>query len=1375
MALDFLKVVTKPTKEGVSVYPAFLLKKSDDLMIRGGDFYAIWNENTSLWSTDEDVAIQLIDNEVNAIAEKLKATRSETINPQFMSFADSGMIDKWHRYCQRQTRDNYHMLDEEIIFGDMEPTKHDYASKTLDYPLQPCDIHGYEKLMSTLYSEEERRKIEWAIGAIVNGDSKHIQKFMVLYGSAGTGKSTVLNIIQQLFEGYYAVFDAKALGSSNDSFALEAFKTNPLVAIQHDGDLSRIEDNTRLNSLVSHENMTVNEKYKSTYMNRFRAFLFMGTNKPVKITDAKSGLIRRLIDVTPSGNILPPDEYQECVDLIPFELGGIAYHCKEVYESNKRLYDKYIPVNMLNSTNDFYNFVADSYFEFKQENGTSLSSAWEMYKKYCDDAQVSYPYSKRAFKEELKNYFKNFNALPTMINGKMTRFYYSGFLSEKIDMISPEDVTDISEKKDWLEFKEQDSIFDQTASDWKAQYSKVKDGREIPNKPWGDVSTKLSDLDTHLLHYVKIPEDNLNHIVIDFDIPDESGNKCFEKNVEAARKFPRTYAELSKSGQGIHLHYIYKGDVSQLSRVFDDHIEVKIFNGGSSLRRKLTKCNAEPVATISGGLPMKEVKNVIDRKSVENESILRTMIERNLRKEIHPSTASSVSFIKQLLDDAYNNGISYDVTNMYGAILAFAAHSTHQAGNCLKMVSEMHFKSKDIENRGEILPIQNIEDNLIIYDIEIFPNLFLISWKVRGRGKPITRMINPTPEQVEELLDKPLVGFNCRRYDNHLIYAKAMLKYSVEELYQLSKAIIDKKDNCFFGNAYNISYIDVYDMCTKKQSLKKWEIELGIHHQELGLPWNQPVPEEMWGKVAEYCDNDVIATEAVFDARQEDYEARKIQVELAKALWGITNVTVNDTTNTLSGKIVFGNNKDTKSQFNWRDMSKPVGADQYLYYRQRFGDDYKFRVFDADGLPIYQDYDPDMPLPDGYSILPFFKGYTYENGKSTYLGEDIGEGGRVFARPGIWPLVWDGDIGSQHPHSAIYEVIFGPTYTKIFKEIVDARITIKHKDFDKAGTLLKGVLKPYLNEDHAKGLAQALKIVINSIYGLTKAGFDNPFRDDHNIDNIVAKRGALFMTLLKQEVEKRGYTVCHIKTDSIKIPDSDPIIEDFVIKFGKEYGYNFETEARFEKFCLVNDSVYVAKYLEPEIGKDGKEKWWTATGKQFQIPYVFKTLFSHEPIVFRDMCETKSVDSALYLDMNERLPDVTKEEKELSKAETKYKRGELSDTSWNDICERLKPIIATGHDYHFVGKVGQFTPMKEGCGAGLLRRAQNDKYYAAEGSNGYRWMESEMVRELGLEDQIDKSFYTKKVDDAIATISKYGDFEWLTSDAKVEEEPLPFE
>lgn len=287
--LDFLVVSSRSSKRGsIEIYPKFIIKKSSDLMIRGGDFYAIWNEEKGLWCIDEQEAIILIDKHLDAYAEKHKDDFNSNVRVMHMWDAETGMIDIWHKYCQKQMRDNYTPLDEKIIFSNDDTNKKDFASKRLDYPLIKGPYDGFDKLIGTLYSEQERHKIEWAIGSIITGESKFIQKFMVLYGSAGAGKSTILNIIQELFKGYYSVFDAKALGSSSNSFALEAFKANPLVAIQHDGDLSKIEDNTRLNSLVSHELMTVNEKFKSTYSNSFKAFLFMGTNKPVRITDANN-------------------------------------------------------------------------------------------------------------------------------------------------------------------------------------------------------------------------------------------------------------------------------------------------------------------------------------------------------------------------------------------------------------------------------------------------------------------------------------------------------------------------------------------------------------------------------------------------------------------------------------------------------------------------------------------------------------------------------------------------------------------------------------------------------------------------------------------------------------------------------------------------------------------------------------------------------------------------------------------------------------------------------------------------------------------------------------------------------------------------------
>lgn len=909
--LDFVTISTRLTKQGsMEIFPKFKIKKSKDLMIRGGDFYAIWDEERGLWSTDEDDVIRLIDMEL----EDYKNEHNEcgpNARVLYMWDADSGTIDKWHKYCQKQCRDNFVMLDENLIFSNSETKKENYASKRLNYPLEAGDISAYDKLISTLYSDEERHKIEWAIGSIVSGDSKHIQKFMVMYGAAGTGKSTILNIIQQLFEGYYSVFDAKALGSSSNSFALEAFRTNPLVAIQHDGDLSRIEDNTRLNSLVSHELMTINEKFKSTYTSKFKCFLFMGTNKPVKITDGRSGLLRRLIDVTPSGNKLSKHEYDRLVKKIDFELGAIAQHCKEVYLEDPGYYDDYVPTMMMGATNDFYNYILDVYHVFKKEDGTTLKAAWEMYKNYCEEAKVQFPLSQRNFKEELKNYFWDFDDRFNFEDGTRVRSYFSGFRTDKFERAENEVDEGKSKENtvtaDLIKFEEIESIFDKECAECLAQYATTDD---TPTRKWENVKSKLLSIDTKKVHYVKVPE---NHIVIDFDIPDADGNKSFEKNLQAASKWPATYAELSKSGAGIHLHYIYTGDVTQLSRIFDDHVEIKVFMGKSSLRRKLTKCNDLPIATISSGLPVKGEKKMVDFEGVKNEKMLRTMIKRNLNKEYHAATKPSIDYINFLLNEAYEKGIGYDVSDLRGHVLAFAAQSTNQSEYCIKLVSQMKFKSEE-PSEGHNGPD---EAPIVFYDVEVFPNLFLINWKLAGEGNPVVRMINPTPAEVEDLLKYRLIGFNCRRYDNHMLYAR-WNGYTNEQLYNLSQSIVNspkgESNKLLFGQAYNLSYTDVYDFSAKKQSLKKWEIELGIKHHELGLPWDEPVPEEKWTEVASYCDSDVVATEAVFNHLKADWTARQILADLAGE-----GSTVNDTTNTLTTRIIFG--KERKPKLVYTDLA----------------------------------------------------------------------------------------------------------------------------------------------------------------------------------------------------------------------------------------------------------------------------------------------------------------------------------------------------------------------------------------------------------------------------------------------------------------------
>lgn len=1385
--MDFVKItetVPKKRSDAVEIKPKFIVNPdTEDLMIRGGDFYAVWDEESGLWSTNESTVIKLIDRDISEAADK-REEKGDEVKRFYMWDSDSGSIDKFHKFCQKQMRENWHQLDTKITFKNEKPKKSDYASKRLPYSLAEGDISAYEEIMSTLYDPDERRKIEWAIGSVIAGDSKKIQKFIVLYGSAGTGKSTVLNIIQMLFEGYYKSFKCQELGSANATFGLEAFKSNPLIAIDHEAKLDKIDDNTKLNSIISHDIMEINAKFEKKYDLKLNTFLFIASNNPVKITDAKSGIIRRLIDVKPTGKLISPEsKYFDLMKRVEFELGAIAQHCLDIYkELGKSYYSSYVAKDMISATNDFYDFISHEYDHFRDAEVVTLVEAWKAYKDYCEYANC-FQMPMRIMQTELRNYFKDFDERK-IVNGKWLRNVYSGFLTDKFESKKEVKPGEKEKKPDsWLQLIFEKSLFDEQFAECPAQYEINYDGKDQPEKKWSNVKTKLKDLDTAKTHYVKTPG---YLVMIDFDKRGPDGKKSLELNLEAASRWPKTYAELSKSGCGIHLYYIYEGDVNELFSIYEENVEIKVFpdDKKGAIRRKLVKCNDIPIATINAGLPLKvgKSKSMDWDGKITQDSIV-TRIKNNLAKQYHADTSSSINFIKKILDDAYESGITYDVSYLYDDVRRFAENSTNQSERCLKVVDEMHFKSAEDISRWQFM-IEGRMRRPIILDCEIYrpdeetdnPGLFLICWKYYGAPPDsIVDMVNPAPHEVEQLFGLPWVTFNGREYDNHMIYARSLGESNME-LYTRSQGIITYHDfNAKFNVARNASWCDVYEYCIaagERMGLKKWEIKLGIDHKEMGIPWDQPAPKDRWPEIIAYCHNDVLATEAVFMHTQNYFKARQFQVRLAKALHGESiNVRENDTANTLSKRIIFGNDRKPQRQFNYRNLALPVGSDQYDEYRKKFGENYRFRVFDADGLPQYRDYIPGEVLPDGWSILPFFPGYEFDpNGKkgekSLYLGEFVGEGGRVYSKEGAYVNMWDGDVSSMHPHSVIYEVLFGPEYTKIFEEIVKARVAVKHHDFELAGSMLNGVLKDFLDDDSYKDLAQAMKIIVNSVYGLTKAGFDNEFRDPRNIDNLVAKRGCLFMTLLKREIERKGYQVAHIKTDSIKIPDATEEIKDFVIKFGREYGYEFETEGDFVKFVLLNDASYAAKE---------KNGTWITKAAQLQEPFVRKTLFTHEEIEFSDLCLTfNTTEGALYLDMNEDLIDPESSEKKADYFRKKIADGKLA-KGYGSIEEMQKDLnileeeAKKGHNYVFIGKVSSFCPVVPGAGGGKLYRIQNGKPFKAAGTSDWRFLESNHIKQYGMQDKIDMRYFYKLVDEAKEDISKYCDVEWFVSDEPVDD------
>ena len=928
--MDFFKIVERSKRGELEIFPDFQTGKITDLLGRGKSFYAIWDEEKGMWSQDENDVQRIVDDEIWKYVDDLKSKRGFDgyLNVKTLKSDSSGM---WYRYTQYIHRfpDSKIQLDNKLTFLNTEVKKRDYVSKRLPYSLEEGSYASWDKLVGTLYDPSEREKIEWAIGAIVSGDSRKIEKFFVFYGDPGKGKGTIIKIIQKLFAGYCISFDAESLGMRSDQFSMEVFKANPLVAVDPDGNLSRIENNTRLNKIVSHEDVVINEKGKSRYNATMNCFLFVGSNHTVKITDGKSGIIRRLIDINPSGKVFESKEYEKLMSQIDFELGAIAWHCLQVYrELGKNYYKNYIPHQMIMKTDVFYNFVEANIDIFKsQTEGMGLTQAYALYKEYCEDSFMEYKLPRYKFREELKNYYKNFNEL-TRIDGKQVRSWYSGFLSEKFD---PPVLTK-EEKALPLVMDETESKLDILLADCPAQYA-VDDGsgNEKPEMSWGDVTTTLKDLDTTKTHYVQTQKFGKALICVDFDKKNEKGEKDALLNAEAASKWIPTYSEYSKGGKGIHLHYIYDGDVNDLDPLYEDGVEIKVFRGKSALRRRLSKCNNIDIAHLPvGSLPIKE-KKMIDTEKLKDQDHLINLIKKALRKEIRgcSNTKPSIDFIKKILDDAYESGFYYNVSDMEHDILVFAMNSTNNAQYCIGKVNEMKFMCKEAYE-DQIKKNAPVEDDGAIFflDTEIYPpgidedgeeneGLFLVCWKEEGADKPVHHIINPKPHEVEDILKLKWMGYNNRDYDNHMLEA-ARRGYNNERLYDLShRLIVEKASDAKFREAYGNSYGDVRDIITNKQSLKKHEVDLGISHVELKIPWDKPAPKRLWNTIIEYCENDVRATEAVFNAYKGDFLARKILAELADG-------SVNDTTNQLTTKFIFG--KERKPKLVYTDLATGISS-----------------------------------------------------------------------------------------------------------------------------------------------------------------------------------------------------------------------------------------------------------------------------------------------------------------------------------------------------------------------------------------------------------------------------------------------------------------
>ena len=1256
--MDFLDVSVKKFTSNnrtldYEVSPDFIFGDAKDLVVKGSKFYAYWNG--SFWDTKQKNLFYDIDSLLWRRARELEDGRPGLrIDVKEIRKASAGKFRLFADFCKACEASDI-SFNQKVLFADHKMQRRDYATTQLTYSPQEGEAVAFKELIGTLYLPKELDKILWFMGALFTNKMYKIEKFMYLYGSKGSGKGTVLKIFRMLFEDYCGTIDLKLLTSA-DQFATGQIQEVPLL-IDEDTDISHIYNDTPLLKLTSHETISVNKKFKEPYDVKFIGLLITASNQRYKVRNVDSGITRRAIVVNPSGQKVSHTRYNQLMSQIKYELPYIAHMAISRFEElGFDYYDDYFDVDMAEQTDHIFDFIRSN--AIHMQNGITLKQISELYREYLEDMGWKTDGYKATIKREALRYFDTM-LKDSHVDGTRVNNYFKGF---RWNIAFPEGVVGTTKADDtvvpdnWLEFDHHNEVFNKLAADYPAQAA-LRNGN--PSEKWDNVVTKLSDIQTNKLHWVKVP---LNHVILDFDLKDENGKKNLELNKEAASKFPPTYAEVSKSGQGIHLHYIYDGNVNELDNLVEKNIEIKVYRGKSSLRRIDKASNNLQLSHISSGLPLKEKK---DREMYDQikeitytEKTLRNFVKRQLgmiegKEPSHPNTKPTIDFIAHEIQKAADMGLEYDITDLRHAVFMRAIRSTNNKDYCLAVFQQIPWSTmRDDEGKTEA-KLTNFtkiypKEELVFFDIEVYPNLFVVVWK-KYHEDEFTRWINPTPDQIEYLMTFPLVGFNNRRYDNHILYAR-LLGSNNMELFTQSHRIINEKNakSGMYAAAYELSYTDIYEYSQKKQSLKRWEVDLGIKHVEMEIPWDKPVPDELIDTVVEYCVNDVDATEKLFDAIYADYVAREILATIAKGSMNATN-------NQLTAKFIFGDDPRPQDKFNYVHLNK------------------------------------------------LFPGYEYSFGKSTYRGFETGEGGFVYAEPGVYSDVALLDVESMHPNSLVNMNYFGP-YTQRYADLLKVRVLLKHNKIDEVKQMFDGVLAPFLdNPEYLKPLVTALKIVINSVYGMTSAKFDNKFKHPDNVDNIVAKRGALFMVDLKFAIEEQGYKVCHIKTDSVKVPNADEKIIQFVHDFGKQekYNYKFEHEHTYKRMALINNAVYIAQ-LEDDR--------WSPVGAEYANTYLLKRVWTKEELVDRDFFITKQSKGHIYL-------------------------GD-----------------------EFVGKVGSIYASKSG--AECMWTEDDENFKSVTGTKGYLFKQTD---KFDIED-VDFSYYDKVAIDGLKKIMKVGDITKIVDD-----------
>lgn len=426
---------------------------------------------------------------------------------------------------------------------------------------------------------------------------------------------------------------------------------------------------------------------------------------------------------------------------------------------------------------------------------------------------------------------------------------------------------------------------------------------------------------------------------------------------------------------------------------------------------------------------------------------------------------------------------------------------------------------------------------MLVYDFEVFKYNWLVIFKNLS-SKEYT-IIKDNKNELEEFYNNHsaelFIGYNNKHYDDLIL--KTIL--SGADPYTVSKLIIDEeKSQANIMKALKIKdyKINSFDLIQdiKGMSLKEAEgfMEMSIEESSVDFDLQRPLTEDEINETIKYCKHDVDATEKFLLQIRAPY--LKSKLEIARLFHLPRNIL--NKTNADLVSMVLEAKKVKRDDELFYDLPKELvlNKPEYreilkLYTNKELNYKEKLKVNVAGVEHIYA-------WGGLHGAIPNF----------TYVGE-----------------LWQIDATSFYPTLMIEHNYMSRNLkdSSKFKELVDTRIKAKREG--------------------NKGIADALKLLINSCYGAMKAPWNNLY--DAKMANQVCITGQLFLTDLIEKIEPYSKLV-QSNTDGILIIpyDKDKILEE-IKKVEERIRVNFEIDT-YKGVWQKDVNNYII------LDKDGKVK-----------------------------------------------------------------------------------------------------------------------------------------------------------------------------------------